>query len=202
MLGRGWKTTPVSVAVALAWALGSGGVTAQDLPANHAEWSVETGYLSKVKHNSSLDYRVVPTQLVWRSPAGADLWRSGDGTRLLFRHRLALLTETIPRGAEDYYVGFSGAPSLELWLPNQTTALFGALGGGVGYINAKGVEGGQGQHLTLNFFTQFGLRQQIGRSSALSASAYFVHHSNGGRTNPNPGIDALGLNLGLIWRFD
>ena len=191
-----------SASLLLAVALAAPQARAQDLPANHAEWSVETGYLSKVKHNSPLDYRVVPTQLVWRSPAGDDLWRSAGGARLLFRHRLALLAETIPRGAEDYYLGFSGAPSLELWLPNQKTALFSALGGGLGYINAKGVEGGQGQHLTLNFFTQFGLRHQIGKDRALSGSAYFVHHSNRGMTDPNPGIYALGINLGLIWRFD
>lgn len=186
----------------LAMALGVGGALAQALPAEHAEWSVETGYLSKIKHNSPLDYRVVPTQLVWRSPAAFDLWRHEDGSRLLFRHRLALLAETLPRGAEDYYLGFSGAPSVELWLPNRRTALFYAIGGGAGYINAKGVPGGQGQKFTLNWFTQFGLRHQLSQRTAVAGSAYFVHHSNLGMTDPNPGIDALGLSLGLIWNFD
>jgi hypothetical protein len=186
----------------LAMALGAGGALAQALPAEHAEWSVETGYLSKIKHNSPLDYRVVPTQLVWRSPAAFDLWRHEDGSRLLFRHRLALLAETLPRGAEDYYLGFSGAPSVELWLPNRRTALFYAIGGGAGYINAKGVPGGQGQKFTLNWFTQFGLRHQLSQRTAVAGSAYFVHHSNLGMTDPNPGIDALGLSLGLIWNFD
>lgn len=191
-----------AVAVVLAVVLGRGGAMARALPADQAEWSVETGYLRKVKHNSPLDYRVVPTQLVWRSPAVFDFWRRDDGTRLLFRHRLALLVESFPRGAEDYYLGFSGAPSIELWLPNQTTAAFFSIGGGAGYINAKGVEGGQGQKHTLNWFTQLGVRQQLGKRTALSGSAYFVHHSNLGMTNPNPGIDALGLNVGLIWGFD
>lgn len=175
---------------------------AQGLPADHAEWSIESGYLTKIKHNSTLDYRVLPTQLVWRSPAVFDLWRGDNGTRLLFRHRLALLLETFPRGAEDYYIGFSGAPSIELWFPNQRTALFTSIGGGVGYINAKGVEGGQGQKFTLNFFAQLGLRQQINKTTAISASAYFVHHSNGGMTHPNPGIDAAGINLGVTWRLE
>ena len=188
--------------VAQAVVLCSGGARAQSLPADQAEWSVETGYLRKVKHNSPLDYRVVPTQFVWRSPAVFDFWRRDDGMRLLFRHRLALLVETFPRGAEDYYLGFSGAPSIELWLPNKTTAAFFSIGGGAGYINAKGVEGGQGQKHTLNWFTQLGVRQQLGKRTALSGSAYFVHHSNLGMTDPNPGIDALGLNVGLIWRFD
>jgi hypothetical protein len=49
------------VAAALALALGSVAAMAQQLPADHAEWSVETGYLTKIKHNSPLDYRVIPT---------------------------------------------------------------------------------------------------------------------------------------------
>jgi hypothetical protein len=191
-----------SAALLVAFIASSFAAHAQGLPADFAEWSVETGYLTKVKHNTPLDYRVVPTQLVWRSPAVFDLWRGEDGTRLLFRHRLALLLQTFPRGAEDYYIGFSGAPSVELWLPNQRTALFTSVGGGVGYINAKGVEGGQGQKFTLNFFAQLGVRQQINKTTAISGSAYFVHHSNGGMTSPNPGIDAAGVTLGLHWRLD
>ena len=202
MAGANSGSLSAGLLAVLAFGPWSGDTIAQDLPADHAEWSIETGYLTKVKHNSPLDYRVVPTQLVWRSPAVFDFWRHGDGTRLLFRHRLALLAESFPRGAEDYYLGFSGSPSIELWLPNTTTALFYSIGGGAGYINAKGVAGGQGQKFTLNWFTQFGLRQQIGKRTAVAGSAYFVHHSNLGMTNPNPGIDALGLNLGLIWRFD
>ena len=35
-------------------------------PADHWEFSVQTGYLTKVKNNSPFDYRIVPTQAVWR----------------------------------------------------------------------------------------------------------------------------------------
>jgi hypothetical protein len=31
--------------------------------------------------------------------------------------------------------------------------------------------------------------------------AYFIHHSNGGQTSPNPGIDALGFTIGMGWQF-
>lgn len=184
----------LTLASSLAWS--------QNLPADHSEWTIETGYLTKVKHNSPLDYRIVPTQWVWRSPAAFDIWKAENGTRLLFRHRLALVTETIPRGAEDYYIGFSGAPSFELWFPNEKTAMFYSIGGGAGYINAKGVEGGQGQHLTLNWFTQLGIRHQLSKNMGLSGSTYFVHHSNGGMTKPNPGIDALGYTIGLNFKFN
>lgn len=175
---------------------------AQNLPADHGEWSVETGYLTKVKDNSPFEYSIVPTQVVWRTPALFDLWTGSSGSRLLFRHRFALLTESIAHGPESYYLGLSAAPSLELWLPNQKTALFGSVGGGAGYINAKGVAGGQGQELTLNFFTQLGLRHQLSKNFALSGSSFFLHHSNGGMTDPNPGIDTQGFAIGLIWHTD
>ena len=46
------------------------------------EVAVETGYLKKVRQNSPLDYRIVPTQLAWRSPAMFELWRGDSGARL------------------------------------------------------------------------------------------------------------------------
>ena len=173
---------------------------AQDLPSDHTEYGVETGYLSKIKDNSPYDYRIVPTQLVWLTEPFYDLWRGNSGMRLLARHRFALLAETIRNGPETYYIGLSAAPTLELWLPDQKTALFAAVGGGAGYINAKGVEGGQGQNFTLNFFTQAGLRYQVTKDVALFGTSFFLHHSNGGMTNPNPGIDTEGVTLGLIWQ--
>ena len=172
----------------------------QEMPADYAELSIESGYLVKVKNNSPYEYRIVPTQFVWHSPVAFEMWRSEGGTQLIFRHRLALLTETLYGGPESYYFGISGAPSIELWLPNKKAAFFSSVGGGLGYINAKDVVGGQGQNLTLNFFAQFGLRHQLSNKMALSGALYFLHHSNGGMTNPNPGIDTLGINFGLIWR--
>jgi len=36
---------------------------------------------------------------------------------------------------------------------------------------------------------------------SLRAGAMFQHMSNGGATDPNPGIDALGFTIGCSWRF-
>lgn len=175
-------------------------VSAQDLPSDHTEYGVETGYLTKIKNNSPYDYRIVPTQLVWLTEPFYDLWRGNSGMRLLARHRFALLAETISDGPETYYLGLSAAPTLELWLPDQKTALFTAVGGGAGYINSKGVAGGQGQNFTLNFFTQIGIRHQVTKEVALFGTSFFLHHSNRGMTSPNPGIDTEGITLGLIWQ--
>ena len=171
-------------------------------PADDWEFAVETGYLKKVKHNSSLDYRIAPTQAVWRSPALFDLWKSENGARLTVRNRMAIVAETFVRGPEDYYLAFAGAPTFELWSADQKTALFYEIGGGVGLLNSKNVPGGQGQNLAFNWFTQLGLRRQLSKEMALTGGVYFTHHSNLGMTKPNPGIDVLGVNFGLVWHIN
>ena len=171
-------------------------------PADQWEFAVETGYLKKVKQNSPLDYRIIPAQLAWRGPAVFDLWRGEDGARLTVRNRLVIVAETFVRGPEDYYFAFAGAPTFELWSADQKTALFYEIGGGVGLVNAKNVVGGQGQNLAFSWFTQLGLRRQLSKKMAVTGGAYFTHHSNLGMTKPNPGIDVLGVNVGLVWQID
>ena len=171
-------------------------------PADQWEFGVEMGYLKKVKHNSPLDYRIVPTQLVWRSPPMLEIWRGESGARFTVRNRMALVAETFVRGPEDYYIAFAGSPSFELWSADQKTALFYEIGGGAGLLNSKHVPGGQGQDFAFNWFTQLGLRRQLDKKMAITGGAYFTHHSNLGMTHPNPGIDVLGVNMGLVWTID
>lgn len=171
-------------------------------PAEHWEVSVTTGYLTKVRHNSPLDYAIVPTQILWRSPAMFDLWQGPSGARLTVRNRMALVAETFAKGPEDYYIAFAGAPTFELWSADRKTALFYEIGGGAGFLNSKGVPGGQGQDFTFNWFTQLGARHQLNKKFALTGGLYFTHHSNLGMTDPNPGIDVLGLNFGAVWQID
>lgn len=170
-------------------------------PADRWEFAVEGGYLAKVRNSSPHPYRIVPVQVAWRSPAFAELWRSPEGARLTVRHRLALIAEAIVRGPEDRYLAFSGAPVFELWSADRRTAGFFEIGGGAGFVDSTGVAGGQGQDLSFNWYTQGGLRRQLRDDVALTAAVYFTHHSNLGMTDPNPGIDVLGLNFGVVWAF-
>ncbi|HYE40093.1 MAG TPA: hypothetical protein VEB23_09195, partial [Ramlibacter sp.] len=80
-------------------------------PADHWEFGVETGYLAKIRNNSLLEYRIVPVQAVWRSPALFDLWNGPDGARLTVRNRIALVGEAIVRGPESHYFAVAGAPT-------------------------------------------------------------------------------------------
>ena len=171
-------------------------------PADKWEVAVEAGYLKKVRNNTPLDYTIAPLQVAWRSPAMFDLWRGDSGARLTLRHRVSVLYESYLKGAEDYYVGIAGAPSLEWWAADQKSALFFEIGGGAGFTNSNNTPGGQGQDFTFNWFSQLGGRYQFTKKQAVTAGAYFTHHSNLGMTNPNPGIDVLGLNLGMVWQLD
>jgi lipid A 3-O-deacylase len=173
-----------------------------DHPADNWEFGVDLGYLKKVKDNSPHDYVIAPVQLVWRTPSHFDLWRGENGARLTVRHRLAVVGEAFLRGPEDHYFGLSAAPLFELWTADQKTALFYEIGGGAGFVNSKGVPGGQGQDFTFHFFTQLGVRRQLSKTMAITGGAYFTHHSNMRMTNPNPGIDVLGLNVGLTWQLN
>lgn len=174
---------------------------AQEHSADTWEVGVEVGTLTKIRHNSPLDYHILPIQVLWRTPSGFDLWRGSNGARLAVRQRFSIVNEIILKGAEDYYVAFAGSPSLELWGADQKTAIFYELGGGAGLINSKNIPGAQGQNFTLNWFSQLGIRHQLNKNTAITSGLYFTHHSNLGMTKPNPGIDVLGLNFGIVWQL-
>jgi hypothetical protein len=124
-----------------------------------------------------------------------------DGSRIVVRHRLALLADGIQGGPESHYVGFSGSPSLEWWDKSGTWSLFTGSGGGLGAINSRGIKGGQGQDLTLNWFIRGGIEHVLANNRRISAGIMYQHMSNGNMTKPNPGIDALGFTLNYSWAF-
>ncbi len=177
------------------------GTAVAEHPADAWEWVIESGYLWNVGSNTPIDYEIVPTQFTLRSPAMMTWFEGGDGSRLVVRNRFSLLMESIVEGPEDYYLGLAFAPSLEWWFPSEKTSLFFSIGGGFGLTDSTDVPGGQGQDFTLNWFAQLGLRQEITPGMSLLGGAYFLHHSNGGMTSPNPGIDALGFTIGLGWKW-
>lgn len=191
-----------SLALALIVSTGSAlAATTASHPADRWELALQSGYTSGIGHNTPLDYEIIPTQLVLRGPTMFEFWSGGNGARLLLRNRFALLAESIVKGPESYYLGLNAAPSIEYWLPNRETSLYFSIGGGIGLTDSTRIVGGQGQDFTLNWFSELGIRQEIAKDLSIMGGAYFLHHSNGGQTTPNPGIDALGVALGLGWQF-
>jgi lipid A 3-O-deacylase len=169
--------------------------------ADRWEWTLESGYLWNVGNNTEIDYEIIPTQLTLRSPVVGMLWEDADGAKLVIRSRFSLLLEAITHGPEDTYLGLAAAPSLEYWFPSAQTSAFFSIGGGLGWADSAGGAQALGQDLTFNWFSQIGLRHKITADLSLLGGLYFIHHSNLGLTDPNPGIDALGFTLGCSWTF-
>ncbi len=170
-------------------------------PCQSWEFTVESGYLWKVGAATAYDYEIAPTQLTLRTPSHWTWWEGDSGARLVVRGRMSLLLEAIVEGPEDYYFGFSAAPSVEYWFPSRRSSLFLSVGGGAGLTNSTGEPGAQGQDLTFNWFTQLGVRHALSGECSLLTGVYFLHHSNLSMTDPNPGLDTFGVTAGVGWRF-
>ena len=195
--------TPVPAAVVADQAtakVGPAVTVASANPWDQWEFTFESGLLWRIRNNTPIDYVIAPTQFVFHGPPHFTVAEGGHGA-LVVRPRLALLAESILEGPESYFLGFSGSPSLEWWLPGNRTSLFFAAGGGCGVVDSTGEPGGQGQDFTLNWFMQLGIRHLFDNGWSVLGGAYFQHVSNGGQTDPNPGIDALGFTLGVGWKF-
>lgn len=162
--------------------------------------SFESGMLWQVGANTPLDYQLVPNQLVWRSGEVFG-WSLEDGSRVAVRTRVAGLAAWVVEGPESYYLGGNASPSIEWWSASRRWSLYLGAGGGVGWVDAQAVEGGQGQDFTLNWFARAGCEWIVSDRATISIGGMFLHLSNGGRTHPNPGIDALGLTLAMSWRY-
>ena len=160
----------------------------------------ESGLLANVGSSTPIAYKLVPNQLSWRSPAFYEKHFTNE-SKLVIRNQASLLGELITNGPEDYYVGVSAAPSFEWWSPEDRWSLYFSIGGGVGLTNSQNVTGGMGQDFTLNWFSKSGVRYQLDQSWGVYGGAFFQHLSNGGQTDPNPGIDALGFTMGLSYSF-
>ncbi|MBK1832270.1 acyloxyacyl hydrolase [Verrucomicrobiaceae bacterium R5-34] len=161
---------------------------------------VETGLIWNVGNNTPISYRIVPTQISWRLPYSMKK-DFANGSKLIARHQFSLIGDYIQHGPEDYYLGVSAAPSIEWWSPNDKWSAYFAIGGGVGLTNSTDVVGGQGQDFTLNWFAKSGLRYQVSQDFGIYGGAFFQHLSNGGQTDPNPGVDALGFTMGVSFSF-
>lgn len=177
------------------------GEIAPSRPADTWELTLESGYLWNIGNNTDIDYEIIPTQLTLRSPVVWTWWEDENGAEIVVRNRFSALFEAITHGPEDTYIGLSAAPSIEYWFPSRKTSVFFSIGGGLGWTNSSGGQQGLGQDLTFNWFTQLGVRRKLTENLSLLVGPYFVHHSNLGLTDPNPGIDAFGFTIGCGWTF-
>jgi lipid A 3-O-deacylase len=176
-------------------------LTEESLPEpawNTHSLDLETGLLWEIGNLTPIPYRLVPTQLSWRSREVFG-WELADGSRIVVRHRLTLIGTWVQNGPESHYIGFSGSPSIEWWDRTGKWSLFTGAGGGAGFIDSRDVVGGQGQDFTLNWFIRGGVEWVVSKNARVNAGIMYQHMSNAGMSDPNPGIDALGFTIGFGW---
>ena len=200
-MGQGMKRMVLSLIILT----GSCGVLRAGVPATAAPdrieiwdaWSVdaETGVLWRCSDSTTADYTVMPFVLSFRTPQHLSC-RIGEGL-LTVRARLSLLAEAMLEGPETAYLGFSASPSVEYWFGRgRRTCAYLSVGGGCGWVDSTGEPGGQGQDFTLNWFATACLRRVMGGGWSVHGGVMFQHLSNGGATDPNPGLDAIGPVVG------
>ncbi|MGJ8672626.1 acyloxyacyl hydrolase [Rubritalea sp.] len=172
----------------------------EDRPWEQHAVDFESGLIWNVRSNTPISYRIVPNQVSWRSPSIFKIDFCND-SKIVLRNQVSLLGNWIEHGPEDYYFGFSGAPSFEWWSATDKWSIYTSIGGGAGVTNSTDVVGGQGQDFTFNWFVKTGVRYQINPKIGVFGGALFQHMSNQGQTDPNPGIDALGVTMGVSYSF-
>lgn len=144
-------------------------------------------------------YRMAPALLTLKSP-GWMHWPLGSGT-FCIRNTATVIAEPIFGGPETHYFGLALRPSFEWWRGDERLSFYFSPGGGVGAIDSRGVKGGQGQDFTLNILASAGVGWKVADRVSLRTGVLFQHLSNGGQTNPNPGLNAIGPELALSFSF-
>lgn len=168
-------------------------------PADQWAADAESGVVWQVGHHTPINYVVLPQMLSARTPQHARMVLGGHD--LTLRARFSLLVEPVARGPESLYLGCAAGPTLEYWFAGKQACAYAGAGGGCGVIDSTGVAGGQGQDFTLNWYATSGLRYYPKDNLAISAGVFFQHLSNGGATDPNPGLDGLGPVIGVTGHF-
>jgi hypothetical protein len=166
------------------------------------ELDLDSGVLWDVGgRGTPLDYTFLPLIVTLRT--GACMTRRLGQGDLVVRSRFSLLAEPIAQGPETYFIGIAAAPSIEWWDPARSFSAFFSIGGGFGWMDARGhaIPGAQGQDFNLTWFMHAGVRYRLTGHLSAALGLYYQHVSNGGMDQVNPGVDALGPMVGIGWHF-
>ena len=191
----------VGLALGLVWC--GQGIAGEETPPlvtfvdSSSRWIFDTGVLAQVGDNTSIDYVLVPSNITWVSAPTWE-WALGSGSQLSISTSFVGHGTWIAEGPETFSAGLSAAPWLEWVAASENWGWFASVGGGVGVIDsAPEVEGGQGQAFHFQWFAKGGVFFEVDDCCRFYGGPMLLHISNGGQTDPNPGIAALGGIVGL-----
>lgn len=161
----------------------------------------EMGLLHQVGNRTPIDYVIAPVRVGLRFPSHFELF-SDSGLGCIVSPVGFLQAAWVAEGPETAHVGLGFAPHIEIVPASGRWSLYLSAGGGAGLIDsAPEVEGGQGQDFHFHWFVKAGVKIALERGGEVFFGPMFQHFSNGGMTDPNPGIDALGLSVGYGFDF-
>ena len=163
------------------------------------ELAVESAYLLGFI-NSPHSYEIGAEFLTARVRWGV---RQSDGwLRGYNQFYFSAVAAPIFRGIENHYFGINAGPRYNFVRPGSRFAAFFSAGVGLGWIDSQPeIYSGQGQDFTFNIVGAVGVTYRFSDHFSGQIGLIYQHFSNAGLTDPNPSLNLLGLQLGLVHSF-
>ena len=163
------------------------------------ELAVESAYLLGFI-NSPHSYEIGAEFLTARVRWGV---RQSDGwLRGYNQFYFSAVAEPIFRGIENHYFGLNFGLRYNFVQPNSRFVPYVSGGVGLGWIDSHpDISGAQGQDFTFNILAAAGVAYELSERWKVEAGVLYEHLSNGGQTSPNPSLNLLGPQLGVIYSF-
>ncbi|MDQ2824553.1 MAG: acyloxyacyl hydrolase [Verrucomicrobiota bacterium] len=112
------------------------------------------------------------------------------------------VAEPIFRGIENHYFGFNFGLRYNFARPDSRFIPYASGGVGAGLIDSHAsILGAQGQDFTFNILSAVGVSYRWNDRWKLDAGILYQHLSNGGQTDPNPSLNLIGPQIGVIYSF-
>ena len=169
------------------------------LNAPRFEFAVESAYLLGIINNPH-GYEIGAEFLTARMRWGVidnNSWMRGYN-QIYFTAE----AEPIFRGVENHYFGINIGGRYNFVRPGSRFVPYVSGGLGLGWIDSNpDMRGAQGQDFTFNILSAVGLSYKIDNRWKIDIGVLYEHLSNAGQTDPNPSLNLLGPQLGVVYSF-
>lgn len=170
-----------------------------ELDAPRFELAAESAYLLGVIGNPH-GYEIGAQFVTGRMRLGAV--RGDNWLRGYHQAYFSVMAESIFRGPENYYYGFSMGLRYNFVRRGGRFIPYVSGGVGAGAIDSHADDrGAQGQDFTFNILTAAGVSYRVNDRWKVDAGILYQHLSNAGQTSPNPSLNLLGPQLGVTYSF-